>query len=171
MKLLPGVEGEATFSPCLDYRYLLTREWDRSKPRAVWIMLNPSTASADEDDPTVRRTQTFSLAWGFGGVVVLNLFALRSTDPKALYAHPSPIGPENDAAMEAVVSESRTGIVVAAWGVHGAHLGRGDQVRDLVNALLSVLGLTKAGHPRHPLYVAGSTAADIWQRASERKTT
>lgn len=142
------------------YRWWLSRWWDMSLPGDLWVMLNPSTADAEQDDPTIRRCIRFSQSWGSGGLVVVNLFALRSTVPGAIYAHPDPVGPENDAT---IFDEARAafGRIVCAWGVHGAYRNRGLRVvRLLQQAGRPVYRLgaaTKHGHPRHPLYVKGDT--------------
>lgn len=151
----------ATFSPGRVYRYALTRRWDTDRPMAAFVMLNPSTADAFTVDPTVRRCVSFACDWGAGGVLIVNLFALRSTDPRALYSHPDPVGPDNDtvitwhlSAMTEVVTP-----VIAAWGVHGELHGRGREVAALLAARrvpLSCLGTTKDGHPKHPLYLPAS---------------
>lgn len=151
----------ATFSPDRAYRYALTRCWNTDRPMAAFVMLNPSTADAFKVDPTIRRCVSFACNWGAGGVLVVNLFAVRSTDPRALYSHPHPIGPDNDtviawhlSAMDEVVTP-----VIAAWGVHGAFGGRGRDVAGLLAARgvpLSCLGTTKDGHPKHPLYLPAS---------------
>lgn len=86
------VESDARLSPCGLYRYTLTRTWDATKPRACWIGLNPSTADASEDDPTIRRMCGFADAWKCGGIIVVNLFALRATDPKELRRVKDPVG-------------------------------------------------------------------------------
>lgn len=90
----------ADFSPDLSYRYRLTRTWDQclvcNRPPAVFVMLNPSTADASLDDPTIRRCVGFAKAWGCPGLTVVNLYALRSADPKALWSHPDPVGPDNN---------------------------------------------------------------------------
>lgn len=154
----PQMVGTATFSECGTYRYDLTRTWD-SGPRALFIMLNPSTATAEVLDPTVRRCLGFSRAWGMGSLVVLNLFALRSTDPKALLTHPDPVGPENDATIRRYVEAQGDMPVVAAWGVHGTLGERDEQVRQLVadaGVTVLCLGRTRGGHPRHPLYLKSS---------------
>jgi len=91
--------GAAVFSPDEVYRYRLERDFQRPGPVHAWIMLTPSTADAETNDPTVRRCVGFSHAWGAGRLIVTNLYALRSTDPAALKTHPEPVGPENDAAI------------------------------------------------------------------------
>src|SRR5690606_18576726 len=96
------MNGTARFSPCGQYRYLLTRPipapfWKPDAGEAVFVMLNPSTADASEDDPTIRRCIGFAKEWGCTGLTVANLYALRSTDPKGLWKHRDPVGPENDA--------------------------------------------------------------------------
>lgn len=120
MGLAPGVVATAEFSPCETYRYALTRTWDPEAKKVLWIMLNPSTATENTDDPTVRRVQGFSRAWGFSGAVVANIFALRATDPKELYWHKEPIGPDNDRwivelASRAAVPPWRPGASTAPW--------------------------------------------------------
>ena len=151
MSCASGNGSSATISACGTYRYTLDRWWGNDGVSAVFVMLNPSTADADQDDPTIRRCLGFARAWQCDYLTVVNLFALRSTDPAALLAHPDPIGPENDdAIMKAVACAD---YVVAAWGVHGSIRGRGVAVRQLILKPLRCLGLTKSGHPRHPLYV------------------
>lgn len=151
----PIVSRDATLSPCGLYRYTLTRTWgDPDGPLAAWVMLNPSTANAREDDPTIRRCVGFSQRWGYDRLVVVNLFALRSTDPKALRNAADPVGPENDHHIVEQTDGARA--VFAAWGVHGAHAGRDRAVMALlVRHDVFCLGTTRDGHPRHPLYVAG----------------
>lgn len=150
----------ATFSLCRTYRYALTRRWDPELPTVVWLMLNPSTADAFTLDPTVRRCIGFSRAWKAGGILVLNLFALRSTNPRALLNHTDPVGPDNDEVitghLQAVAGEGQHSRVIAAWGVHGHLHGRDKAVAGLVEKAgvrLECLALTKDRHPRHPLYV------------------
>ena len=154
-------ERTATISPCGRYRYTLGRRWGDG-PLACWVMLNPSTADATQDDPTVRRCIGFSKAWGYGGLVVVNLFAFRATDPAELLARRTlAVGPDNDAAILAAAESSS--VVVAAWGVHGTHLGRADAVTSLIRRAgysLRCLGRTKGGLPRHPLYVAAATPTE-----------
>jgi hypothetical protein len=117
-------------------------------------MLNPSTADADTDDPTIRRCIAFSKAWGFGGLAVVNLFALRATNPQSLRHHDDPVGPDNDdAILDAAINLDR---VVCAWGRHACYLGRGFEVgRMLVSSGCDpmALAINKDGSPKHPLYV------------------
>lgn len=148
------VIGSATFSPCLRYRYTLSRTWDPGKMRIVFILLNPSTADAEQDDPTIRRCLGFARAWGCGRLDIINLFALRSTDPRLLREVDDPIGPENDARIDQV-AETAT-LIVCAWGVHGALHHRGRAVTERLTTsgrALHCFGLTKDHHPKHPLYL------------------
>jgi hypothetical protein len=155
-------DAGATFSPCGVYRYTLWRAWEVG-PTVCWVMLNPSTADATKEDPTIRKCIGYARRWGFGAVAIVNLFALRSTNPRALYGHAAPVGPQNDAAIVECVRLSR--LVVAAWGVHGEHCGRGDAVLDMlrlgVEAPVHCLGTTKDGHPKHPLYLRGDLEPEV----------
>jgi hypothetical protein len=152
-----GVERGAVLSPCRHYRYQLTRTWDEALPAVAFIGLNPSTADAELDDPTVRRCIGFAREWGFGKLILVNLFALRSTDPTKLYTAAAPVGPENDRWLRLAARNAET--LVAAWGVHGDLNGRANQVRALLPNLMC-LGRTRAGHPRHPLYLAKATTLE-----------
>lgn len=164
MNLQPGVTGAAKFSPSGAFRYWLDRRWDTSLPMCCWIMLNPSTANAIEDDPTVRRCQGYARTWGYGGLTVVNLFALCATDPAGLRVGATvadPVGPRND---EHILMLARIAkLTVCAWGVHGAYLGRGEAVRHLLAGIpLHVLGLTAGGHPKHPLYLKRELQPQLW---------
>ncbi|HKY50413.1 MAG TPA: DUF1643 domain-containing protein [Candidatus Limnocylindria bacterium] len=143
----------ARFSRDRRYRYRLWRRWDRSRPSIAFCMLNPSTADERSDDPTIRRCIGFARAWGYGGVEVVNLFALRATDPRELRRARDPVGERNDAYLRSAAG--RSAAMVVAWGVHGALLAR--DVRALATlsrrARLLALGWTKSGAPRHPLYL------------------
>lgn len=145
------LDAGATFSPCGAYRYRLWRTWDEIAPTVGFTMLNPSTADAAKDDATIKRCLGFARSWGYGGLVVVNLFALRSTDPAALYTHADPVGPDNDGHIDQV--RASVPMMIAAWGAHGALRGRGAKVLDTLD--MRHLGLTKDGHPRHPLYLRG----------------
>ena len=133
------------------YRYRLWRRWDDADT-LLFVMLNPSTADHQRDDPTLRRCMGFARRWGFGGVEVVNLFAWRATRPRALREAPDPVGPRNDQ----VIAEAAAccAAVIAAWGAHGALRDRAAVVRAALRAASPrCLGLTAAGQPRHPLYV------------------
>ncbi len=153
----------AVYSDCERYRYSLTRVWDASGKRAHFVMLNPSTATEVQNDPTVERCERRARALGFGAFRVTNIFAWRDTDPRAMRAAPDPIGPANDAAiLDGVDWADRT---IAAWGTHGAHLERGPQVEYLLRRTgepVYHLGLTQAGHPRHPLYLPYTQQPEHW---------
>ncbi len=145
----------ALYSSCEGYRYALTRTWDAQGRKVLFVMLNPSTATEVQNDPTVERCERRARALGFGSFRVCNIFAYRATDPKAMRAQADPNGPGNDAAILEGADWADT--VVCAWGTHGAHHQRGPQVETLLRATgkpLFHLGLSKAGHPKHPLYIA-----------------
>lgn len=154
-----NMRATATFSPCGAYRYTLARQWG-NEPPAIFVMLNPSTADAATDDPTIRRCVGFARRWHLDGIVVVNLFALRATDPRALRDHPDPVGPENDDRILAALEWYQSSPVVAAWGAHGGLYGRDRAmlglIRDAVDRPLC-LGTTRSGHPRHPLYLPADT--------------
>ncbi len=146
--------SEAVYSDCGRYRYLLTRVWDAGGRRVLFVMLNPSTATEVQNDPTVERCERRARALGFGALRVTNIFAWRDTDPREMRAAADPVGPVNDAAIRD--SAGWADMIIAAWGTHGSHLGRGAQVEGLLRATgrpLHVLGVTQAGHPQHPLYI------------------
>lgn len=149
-----SLDRGAVLSPCERYRYQLTRTWDERLPAVAFVGLNPSTADANIDDPTVRRCVGFARDWGFGALILVNLFALRSTDPSRLYTAREPIGPENDRWLS--LAGCNAEIVVAAWGVHGDLHGRGREIRSFFPTLMC-LGRTREGHPRHPLYLSKDT--------------
>lgn len=152
-------------SPCGQYRYTLTRPALKPNPdlgTAAFCMLNPSTADATVDDRTIRRCRGFAERWGCNGIIVVNLYALRSTDPRALWRHPEPVGALNDYYLQNVAKEC--GGIVCAWGANA----KDKRVRAVVSlfraagAKLYCLGTTKDGHPRHPLYVRGDQKLVDW---------
>ena len=145
----------AVFSPCNRYRYRLWRTWDASKPSLVMVMLNPSIADESRNDPTVERCQRRAMAAGLGGLEVVNIFALVSTDPAALYVTDDPVGPDNNAAILDAVKGA--GMVLCGWGTHGKHAGRAKEVVDLLRqagVTPHCLGTNADTSPKHPLYVA-----------------
>jgi hypothetical protein len=148
------MQRDATFSPCRTYRYSLWRRWGApSDGYAMFIGLNPSTADEIADDPTVRRCIAFARDWGYGALCMTNIFAFRATDPEVMKASASPVGPMNDATL--LELSRNAGVVVAAWGTHGAFLNRDTHVRELIPNL-TCLKKTKYGFPGHPLYLKKS---------------
>ena len=153
----------AVYSDCEHYRYSLTRIWDPAGGKVLFVMLNPSTATEVQNDPTVERCERRARALGFGAFQVTNIFAWRDTDPRKMRAAAEPVGPENDATILAGVDWADQ--VVAAWGTHGEHLGRGPAVEALLRASENPvyhLGLSKAGHPKHPLYISYAQQPELW---------
>lgn len=152
------MERAASFSSCGRYRWSLTRRWDADplKPRLGFIMLNPSTADAYSDDPTIRRCIGFARLWGFAGLEVRNLFAFRATKWEELKSAANPVGRRNDVAIRDSIE--RCQVIVIAWGAHGALHNRDRKVIDMIRGRqLFCLGMTEAGQPRHPLYVSAET--------------
>lgn len=147
----------AAGDPSGRYRYTLWRRWDPMGPRVAMVMLNPSTADAVRDDPTISRCVRLARGWGYGSLEVVNLFALRAQDPRVLHRATDPVGPENDRYLIRAIRRATT--IVAAWGNHGSLGHRDRQVMDLLAARGSVycLGKNLTGQPRHPLYLRGDT--------------
>lgn len=153
----------AIYSDCERYRYSLTRVWDTKGKRVMFVMLNPSTATEVQNDPTVERCERRARTLGYGAFQVTNIFAWRDTDPRAMRAAAEPIGAANDAAILEGADWADT--VIAAWGTHGAHLNRGAEVETLLrsrNHDLFHLGLSKGGHPKHPLYLPYTQQPERW---------
>ncbi|WP_299984106.1 DUF1643 domain-containing protein [uncultured Ruegeria sp.] len=153
----------AVYSDCEKYRYSLTRIWDPAGRKALFVMLNPSTATEVQNDPTVERCERRARTLGFGAFQVTNIFAWRDTDPRKMRAAADPVGPGNDAAILDGVTWADQ--VIAAWGTHGTHLDRGAGVESLLRGTrqpLFHLGLTKDGHPKHPLYIAYTQQPELW---------
>jgi len=154
-----GVHAAAVFSECGLYRFSLSRHWGPSLgSRVLFLMLNPSTATAQVPDPTVTRCIRFARAWQFSGVNVANIFALRSTDPGGLLRTDDPVGPTNDEWIVKLASESDQ--VICAWGSPSFKAlrklveDRAQHVATLLNGRpLHCLGMAKSGAPRHPLYL------------------
>ena len=154
----------AVFSPCRKFRYALTREWGATRgvslsDRVAFVGLNPSTADETEDDPTIRRCIGFAKDWGFRGLVMLNIFAWRATNPAALRIVDDPKGPRNDDWIRFVANQA--GQVIAAWGAHGELQGRGAIVATMIPKPYC-LGTTRAGQPRHPLYLKRDTRPALY---------
>ena len=135
------------------YRYALRRVWDEKRPAVLFVGLNPSTADAERDDPTIRRCMRFASDWGFGQLIVANLFAFRTSSPRVLRRARAPVGPSNDRWLRRLTAEAD--VTVAAWGNQGALLDRDREVLQLLQNP-RCLEMTKRGCPRHPLYVRAS---------------
>lgn len=156
--------ADAVISDDGQYRYRLTRRWDAGMfgerlPPIVWVMLNPSTADHEFDDPTIRRCMTFSRTHGYAAMHVVNLYAYRSPNPALLGKVSDPVGPDNDQWIADTIAGAS---VVVAWGVSAAQ-NRVDRFAELaVAADLWCLGTTRGGMPRHPLYVPGATRFERW---------
>lgn len=155
----------ALISPCGQYRYNLTRHATQMRPiksSALFCMLNPSTADAAVDDPTIRRCRGFAEDWDCNGLVVVNLYALRSTSPAGLWTHADPVGVLNDYELRRASIDHQD--IVCAWGSNA----REDRVRQVVDTFLRhgarlwCLGTTKAGAPRHPLYIRRDQPLVAW---------
>lgn len=162
MNKLPArlVDHAAVISDDGRYRYWLMRRFGLDGVPVVFIMLNPSTADAQQDDPTIRRCANYAKSWGGNELIVVNLFALRATDPKELNRDgvADPVGPLNDDAIDwAVDYASRNyGFAVCAWGNHGSYMQRSETVRgrcERNNIQLYALRITQTGEPSHPLYL------------------
>lgn len=151
----------AILSPDGTYRYRLTRRWGLG-PGVLFVMLNPSTADAERDDPTIRRCFRFARDWGYDGLTVCNLFAYRVTDPKRLPADDSAVGPSNNTWLTREAASAD--LTIAAWGAHPAARRRSAVVMNLLGPL-HVLGLTKRGDPRHPLYMPLASQPMPWSAA------
>ena len=139
--------ADATVGGDGTYRYRLSRTWNAG-PTATFVLLNPSTADATTDDRTVTRCVKYAAGMGFGRLLLVNLFALRTPTPDDIDAHPDPVGPENDAHLRAAVEDADR--VVVGWGNAGTKRGRGRAVAAALDAALYAIGTTNAGHPRHP---------------------
>lgn len=147
------MRGWAGFDQTGRYRYTLGRRWAPGGRRVCFCLLNPSTADARVLDPTLTRCLKFAQRWGFCAMSVVNVFALRSTDPAGLYKTDDPVGPRNDQTIKRAVSQADR--VVVGWGNHGDLLDRAAAVRALLDGRCEpeCFGVTKGGHPKHPLYL------------------
>lgn len=160
----------AIFDKTGRYRYSLWREWDERLPRIAFVMLNPSTADAVSNDPTIHRCICFAQSWGYGSLEVVNLFAYRATEPRSLKLAKRPVGKENDRyLLEAVQRCDRT---VLAWGNWGTLQERDRLVLELLRDRfhhLYCLGMTQANQPRHPLYLKATTELIAFEAQSTAK--
>lgn len=156
--------SHALLSPCRAYRYTLRRAWGGG-PRLLFVMLNPSTADALADDPTIRKCMRIARLNCCDGIDVVNLFAYRATDPRMLAMAQDPVGPDNDYWIGMAALRRNTRAVIAAWGANAAARIRGEYVRDnlLRGIPLLCLGCTKDGSPRHPLFVRDNKPLEVYE--------
>ncbi len=161
------MDSGALFDETGKYRYSLWRLWDTSKSIVAFCMLNPSTANAETDDPTIRRCIGFAKTWGYGGLVVVNLFALVSSDPKVLLKDPDATGGDKNDKM-IYNAAFKADKIIAAWG---AFPEARERAASVINMLMSLnvycLGITNDGCPKHPLYIKGDTRPILF-RAENR---
>ena len=155
------MKKQAVISECKRYRYFLTRQWGEGEV-VCYVGLNPSTADATNDDPTLRRCIAFAKEHGYSGMSLVNLYALRATDPAALVTESDPIGIDNDKWLRWAAENSNR--VVVAWGAHRLASSRAASVLPLLGRCWC-LGTTKDGAPRHPLYVKSGTPFLRFQEA------
>lgn len=152
----------ANISVCGRYRHLLERLWNPGKKTVLFVGLNPSKADSETDDPTVRRMLDFAEQWGYGRLLVCNLFDWRATDPREMKRAVRPCSKENDQHILAAAAEAER--VVVAWGGDGKYQDRGPRVLRLLSGFdLYCLGRTEDGHPRHPLYMKAYTKPEPYQ--------
>jgi hypothetical protein len=154
----------AHFSACRRWRTLLWRSWDANKPVANFLMLNPSTADERVLDPTCARARDYAERWGYGTLLVTNVFAWRATDPRAMKSADDPVGVDNDVAI--LLAARKAQIVVCAWGNHARHLERSRAVHGMLRGAamaLHVLRLNASGEPAHPLYLPARLRPTPWK--------
>ena len=156
--MIAASESGAQFSSCRRWRYLLWRRWDARRPAANFLMLNPSTADELKLDPSCTRARVYAERWGFGALIVTNLFGWRATDPGEMKAVKDPVGKGNDEAILRAAREAK--LVVCAWGNHGTHLDRSTRVLSSLRE--KNLRLNSSGEPAHPLYLPGSLEPLAW---------
>ena len=140
------VNKHAELSNCRKYRYALWRTWNDKKGKVLFIGLNPSTADETIDDTTITRCIRYATQWGYGGVIMGNLFAYRTPSPEEMKREKDPVGPDNDSWLKKLKEEAD--IVVAIWGNAGCHLGRSDKVAEMFPKMMC-LRLTAKGQPHH----------------------
>ncbi|PID60018.1 MAG: hypothetical protein CSB44_11960 [Gammaproteobacteria bacterium] len=163
--------GRAEFSPCSNYRYLLERRFvprARRENTVLFIGLNPSTADATSNDPTIHRCTRFAHDWGFDRLFVGNLFAWRSPWPEALFAADEPVGDANDEWLSRMARRSR--VIVACWGRHGRRFERDEAVISLLHRRLMCLAINADGTPAHPLYQPANRELRPYVPGRTRKT-
>lgn len=143
------MKTDAIFSPCRQYRYAYYNEWDASKPKVMFIGLNPTDMDENQSNPTLRRCINFAKDWGYGGLYVTNLFARLALTPEQLKIAQEPIGQENNDWLIKLAKECD--LIIAAWGNDGKHLNRSAEMKQLIPKMMC-LKINQSGEPAHPLY-------------------
>ena len=151
----------AEFSECGSYRYALWRSWDNALPSVMFVSLNPSIADDQREDPTLIRCINFARAWGFGGILIGNLFAGISTDPKNIRYMSDPVGKDNDSWLQKMAEIAE--IKIAAWGNHGHYRGRDSKILQMMAPMFCIKENT-SGQPAHPLYLRGCLQPKPYKR-------
>lgn len=153
----------AEFSPCRNYRYVLWRVWDRSKPKVMFIGLNPSTANEITDDPTIRRVKAMAKNLGFGGVYMVNLFSFVTAYPDELMKCADPVN-ENDVWLQKVAAQCAD--IIFAWGNFKEAQERAKKVIEMF-PIAKALHINKNGSPKHPLYCKGDTVPVLYRTTNQ----
>ena len=161
------IDTGAVFSICEQYRYTIWRCWDINLPSVLFIGLNPSTANATNDDPTLRRCIDFARKWEYGSVYVVNLFAFRTTNPKILYRVKDPVGPRNNVWIRNLIKRSNR--VFVAWGNVGSYNERSKKVLKLIPEAYC-LSVNRSGQPSHPLYLPKSVTPKLFHRGGSSES-
>ena len=161
---LVRIEHPAVLSDDKVYRYELRRRWGPGM-LLEWVMLNPSTADADNDDPTIRRCISFAKAWGYDGIRVTNLFAYRATKPANLLTADDPFGPDNNTFLRAAEGP----LTIVGWGTHRIVARRGEGRRPWSGLFdratpLQCLGYCADGSPKHPLFIPATSTRLPWPK-------
>lgn len=159
--MLEQMKKDAKFSEDRRYRYVLSRIWDDSLPKIMFIGLNPSTADENEDDSTINKCINYAKKWNYGGIYMLNLFAFVDTYQNELYYEKDPIGELNNKYLKEYAGLSEK--IVVAWGNNGAYKGRSKEVYDMFNHLYC-LKINKTGEPHHPLYISSNIELQEYKR-------
>src|SRR5450830_138767 len=166
-----GLAERYRYSPDMVFRYAFARRWGHADlaTTAVWVLLIPATGDTERRPrPTLERCILKSRSGGFTGLVIVNLFAFRHTDPRALRSAVDPVGPANDDVLRDITAAGAQ--TIAAWGAHGRLHGRSGAVGELLHSPLC-LGSTKRGEPRHPLYVRADTDLGAWAPAEPKRVS
>ena len=157
------LENDAVISDCGKYRYLLRRAWDDAKPRVLYIMLNPSTADARQDDATIRSCVRLASGLGYGSMEVVNVFGWRATKPDELLTAADPCGPLNEVSVQLALA--RCDIPICAWGAWPPADAASAYIRNAIRAKRPAafcFGKTKSGAPKHPLYIKSGTPLETY---------